>query len=494
MLKCRCRNRAGARPLSPKEGTSNPAGSVLALNARRGLNPPQRGHIPVTGWMARARLPTQMAWVMSNEIEGVSETMKEIETSESPQRHRLGVFGGLVATVAAAVLASVAFAAAPASATATATGTLTGTVTGPGGAALDPSASINVEVDNSDGLYLNSSDVAPDGKFTIEDAPTTGLDHLSFHDNGGTYSDKTVDIHTLVITDGGTTLVPTVELARAGVLTGHVTGPGGQALDADSTVHVEVYSGDNDLGYAHVGENGASAGEFRVTGLSVGTVTKLDIFDHGDIYASQTVTLSTPITITSGQTSVAPTVALTLAPTRPNSPAAPSGTPGDGQVALTWAAPANGGAAITDYTIQYWDGSTWKAFNDGVSANTSATVTGLTNGTGYLFRLSATNERGDSDFGPNSAVVTPALVVDQHVVGARVPAKIKRNNRRPVKLPAATDGGQRIAWVSATPKICKVQKGKLKLTGKRGVCRITAVAAAAGNFRTLRQAYAIRIR
>lgn len=28
-------------------------------------------------------------------------------------------------------------------------------------------------------------------------------------------------------------------------------------------------------------------------------------------------------------------------------------TPGDGQVALTWTAPADGGFAITDYIVQY---------------------------------------------------------------------------------------------------------------------------------------------
>ncbi len=398
-----------------------------------------------------------------------------------------------MATVIAGALALVAFSAAPASAVATPTGTLTGTVTGPTGAPLDPHANVSVVVYDSDSDWMGDSQVNAGGAFTVTDIRTTGIDHLELSDSNRIYGPKTVDVHTLVITDGGTTTVPTIELALGGILTGHITGPGGQSLDSDSYVYVEAYSGDNYLGYTPV-SNAAPAGEFRITGLPAGSVTKLHIIDYGEIYAAQTVNLSPALTITGGQTSVAPTIALTRAPLRPNSPAAPTGTPGDGQVALTWAAPANGGAAITDYTIQYWDGSTWKTFNDGVSPNTSATVTGLTNGTGYLFRLSATNERGDSDFGPNSAVVTPALVVDQHVVGARVPAKMKHNNRRPAKLPVATDGGQRIVWVSATPRICKVQKGKLKLTGKRGVCRITAVAAAAGNFRALRQSYAIRIK
>jgi len=93
-------------------------------------------------------------------------------------------------------------------------------------------------------------------------------------------------------------------------------------------------------------------------------------------------------------------------------PTSLSGTAGNLQVALTWLAPASdGGEAITDYTIEYSSNSgvTYNWFNDGTSTAVSATVTGLLNGTSYLFRVSAVNGSGT---GPVSATTdaTPFVV------------------------------------------------------------------------------------
>ena len=78
-----------------------------------------------------------------------------------------------------------------------------------------------------------------------------------------------------------------------------------------------------------------------------------------------------------------------------SAPAAPTGfaaTAGNGSVALSWNSGSNGGSPITDYLIEYsTDGSTWLTFSDGTSSSTSATVSGLTNGTAYSFRVSAIN-------------------------------------------------------------------------------------------------------
>lgn len=83
-----------------------------------------------------------------------------------------------------------------------------------------------------------------------------------------------------------------------------------------------------------------------------------------------------------------------------NPPTAPLNllaTVGDGQVALDWDTPSSdGGFTITDYVIEYKvsANSTWLTFNDGVSTTTNATVTGLTNGLSYDFRVKALNESG----------------------------------------------------------------------------------------------------
>jgi hypothetical protein len=94
----------------------------------------------------------------------------------------------------------------------------------------------------------------------------------------------------------------------------------------------------------------------------------------------------------------------------PGIPTAVAGIRGNGQVQLSWMAPvSDGGLPVKDYTIQYsTDGSSWQAFNDAVSAVTSVTVTGLTNGTNYLFRVGSVNDAGTGLYSANSSAVTPA--------------------------------------------------------------------------------------
>jgi hypothetical protein len=108
-------------------------------------------------------------------------------------------------------------------------------------------------------------------------------------------------------------------------------------------------------------------------------------------------------------------LAFTTAPVAPSTPAAPTATYGDGQVSLSWTAPSNGGATITDYEIDYSSdsGTTWNTFADGTSATTSATVTGLTNGTAYTFRIRAINSAGTSASSSASTAVTPKAVTSE---------------------------------------------------------------------------------
>lgn len=96
----------------------------------------------------------------------------------------------------------------------------------------------------------------------------------------------------------------------------------------------------------------------------------------------------------------------------PDAPTSVSGTAGNTQVSLTWAAPTyNNGAAITDYTIQYSSnsGSSWSTFSHAASTATSITVTGLTNSTTYIFRVAAVNSVGTGSYSDNSSSATPVL-------------------------------------------------------------------------------------
>ncbi len=99
---------------------------------------------------------------------------------------------------------------------------------------------------------------------------------------------------------------------------------------------------------------------------------------------------------------------LTPMATAPEAPSNVAGTGGNGLAVVTWDAPDSGGSPITDYLVEYSSdgGATWHTFDDGVSTETSVTATGLSNGTDYLFRVSAVNAIGT---GPaaTSAAVTP---------------------------------------------------------------------------------------
>ena len=77
---------------------------------------------------------------------------------------------------------------------------------------------------------------------------------------------------------------------------------------------------------------------------------------------------------------------------------------GDGQVKLTWEAPASdGGAAITDYEYRIDRRNPWTAIG---STDTTHTVTGLVNGTVYVFEVRAVNRIGRGR-ASNRAEATP---------------------------------------------------------------------------------------
>ena len=83
---------------------------------------------------------------------------------------------------------------------------------------------------------------------------------------------------------------------------------------------------------------------------------------------------------------------------------------GDGRTTVNWTAPGDGGSPIIDYTVQYKLSSspTWTSFVDGVSSAPTATVTGLTVGATYDFRVSATNAVGSGAWSATMTAQTAA--------------------------------------------------------------------------------------
>ena len=94
----------------------------------------------------------------------------------------------------------------------------------------------------------------------------------------------------------------------------------------------------------------------------------------------------------------------------PAAPTAVSGTAASNAVNLIWTAPTDTGqSVITDYLVRYSSngGTTWSSPVDMGSTDTSGTVSGLTNGTAYVFQVAAVNAVGTGVYSASSSSVTP---------------------------------------------------------------------------------------
>ena len=91
------------------------------------------------------------------------------------------------------------------------------------------------------------------------------------------------------------------------------------------------------------------------------------------------------------------------AQTVPAAPRSVSATAGDAAITVSWTAPNDGGSPISGYTLTANPGGITRTVGTG---STSATLTGLTNGTSYTVSVFATNAVGNGA-AANSNAVTP---------------------------------------------------------------------------------------
>jgi hypothetical protein len=128
--------------------------------------------------------------------------------------------------------------------------------------------------------------------------------------------------------------------------------------------------------------------------------------------------------------------------TVPTAPVISAAIAGNGEATVSWAAPANGGAAISGYTVTASPGGATCA-----TTGTSCSITGLHNGTAYTFTVTATNSAGTSSPSNASNGVTPAAVPDAPTDVTASAANAKATVSWTVP---ASDGGSAITSYTVT--------------------------------------------
>ena len=180
--------------------------------------------------------------------------------------------------------------------------------------------------------------------------------------------------------------------------------PAGVAVDSAGNVYIADYANNLVEKVTPDGQLSIFAGTGTAGAPSAGLATSSDldnpvgvaIDSSGSLYIGDSVNnviekVTAPLTVPGAPTNVVVTA-------------------GHGQVVVSWTAPnSDGGTPITDYSVQYSTngGASWLSASLCSGTNTSCTVTGLMNGTGYLFRVAATNSVGTGAPSTNSATATP---------------------------------------------------------------------------------------
>jgi Fibronectin type III domain len=154
----------------------------------------------------------------------------------------------------------------------------------------------------------------------------------------------------------------------------------------------------------------------------------------------------------------------------PGAPTLGTVTAGNGEVDVTWTAPASdGGSPVSGYVVTVYDGTGSTMVTTVPTKDTSAAITGLVNGTGYTVEVAAVNAVGTGSASARSTVVTPSTVPAK-VSGVTV----KRGAASlAVRWTAPADGGSAITGYVVTAYVGKGSKAAATATVAAAVLSTT---------------------
>ena len=181
--------------------------------------------------------------------------------------------------------------------------------------------------------------------------------------------------------------------------------------------------------------NSGSATSTSITGLTAGGTYTFTVTATNAIGTSPASTASNSVTT----------------PTVPGAPTIGTATAASASATVTWTAPAsNGGSAITGYVVTPYIAGVAQTPQTFTSTATTETVTGLTNGTSYTFKVAATNRIGTGANSGASNAVTPATVPGAPTIGTATAGSLGTLKATVTFTAPASNGGSLITSYTVT--------------------------------------------